>query len=72
MGRIAFLVFIVAMTYFIFRTAFKAWQKASLKEKLSRAEEIEAEYKTVQAFDAQHPDIKDKNKSVNKFKKETL
>lgn len=72
MGRIFLIVFIIAMVYLILRIAVSAWRKASIKEKFQRAEEVTSDFEQVQKYENKFGDLNSKNKTVNKFKKETL
>lgn len=70
MGTVLLLVFHLLAVTTILVLAYKAWKKASITEKLDKAQELEQDYQTVKVFERNHKDLSKKSKTVNQFKKQ--
>jgi biopolymer transport protein ExbB/TolQ len=68
MGTIIWIVFQLLAVTGIIVWAVKSWKKASITEKLDKAQELEQDFKTVKEFERNHKDLSGKSKKVKQFK----
>lgn len=72
MGLVLLVSFYILAVFGIFYVAYRAWKKADIQEKFSRAEEVEENFEAVQKFEGKHKDLSKKSKTVRSFKNKTF